>query len=299
MHRRWHAALAVGGVLMLGASRLSPSTHSDARPQIPGLDRILKRPPALTTSAADAVFVVPFLDDFDPQAFDPVDKLKRAPDGSLEFPPGLYQFDLRSFCVQPGTYGPRGREGEGAEGYVYAPMKGPRAQILQHLIARAFEHPEIPQEDLQVVIWAVLSYTRFSAMSRAHQVTAAKLLTPAQIAELNDGALGLIPSSLIDRAFAALPARAGQALRAEQDLRSLLGSGRDDVSYEDLENAAVLEGESPEPEATPSARASWSLRPEGFFVRYFPYDYMRVRIEMYYPEWHRVRVDGLGRITMV
>ena len=75
MHRRWHAALAVGGVLMLGASRLSPSTHSDARPQIPGLDRILKRPPALTTSAADAVFVVPFLDDFDPQAFDPVDKL--------------------------------------------------------------------------------------------------------------------------------------------------------------------------------------------------------------------------------
>ena len=102
----------------------------------------------------------------------------------------------------------------------------------------------------------------------------------------------------------ALPVRPARLLRAAwnegapQERQALLTSGRDDLPYEELERVAVLENDS-EPDEEESAGPTWSLRPEGVFVRDFVHDYTRVTVQMYYPEWHRVRWDTLGRIVLV
>jgi len=99
--------------------------------EIPGLEEILQAEPAITTSFKDAVFGVPFLDDFNPTDIVPIDSLNRSPDGGLEFYPGVYQFDVQSFCLKTATFGPR--EGSG-EGYLFATIKGPRADIVSNII---------------------------------------------------------------------------------------------------------------------------------------------------------------------
>ena len=296
MKTRAGIALLVACLLTVAAdSQAQANRIIDRLPvQIPGLEKILKRQPAITTSFDDAVFGVPFLDGFNPESFSAVEALERTPDGFLKFPPGLYRFDVRSFCLQLATYAPRKGSGEG---YLYAPIKGPRADIVRNVLKRSFERPEIPQEDVQVLLWAIISYAKLSEMSAERQLTASALLSPRELFELNGGALGLIPEDLLDRAFAALPPGAGRLLQAEAELRGLLTESH--APYEDLESVAVLRGDPPEAAGEDVPQGRWSLRPEGFFVRYFPDGYEKVRVEIYIPEFFKLQSDARGRITLV
>ena len=54
--------------------------------RIPGLDKILKREPALTTSISDAVTGVPFLDDYNPKITSSLSLEPRNSEGSYVFP---------------------------------------------------------------------------------------------------------------------------------------------------------------------------------------------------------------------
>lgn len=263
--------------------------------KIPGLDGILKREPAITTSYKDAVYCVPFLDDFNPKKFKSIDSLERTSEGYYIFIPGLYRFDVQSFCLKAATFAPRDRKK--GDGYLYAPTKGPRADIVKNIIKRSIDHPEIKQGDIQVLLWAIISYTKLSDMSRDKQITAAKLLTPKEMLEINDGALGLIPENLLDRAFDKLPSEVSQVLRAEAKLRNMLTKTH--ATYEELERIAVLSGNPPEDEEEDVPYARWSLRPEGFFIRYFPHGYSKTTIEIYVPEIFRLEFDEHGRITLI
>jgi len=260
--------------------------------EIPGLEEILQAEPAITTSFKDAVFGVPFLDDFSPTEIVPIDSLNRSPDGGLEFYPGVYQFDVQSFCLKTATFGPR--EGSG-EGYLFAPIKGPRADIVSNIIIRSFDHPEIIQKDIQLLLWAIITYTKLSDMPRRKQSIAAQLLTPKELYQLNGKALGLIPEKLMDMAFKKLQPDVRETIKVNAQLRRMLTESS--TTYEDLERTAVLTGDPPQSEEDNFPQGRWSLRPDGIFIRYFPYNYKRMRVEIYYPEFFLIEWDELGRLT--
>lgn len=263
--------------------------------RIPGLDKIIQREPAITTTFQDAVYGVPFLDDFNPRNFESLDSAERTAEGCYILNPGLYRFEVPSYCLKAATFAPQKKGGE--EGYLYAPIKGPRADIVTKIIRRSLDHPEIPQREIQLLLWAIISHTKISDMSRERQSTAAKLLTRKEIAEMNDGALRLIPENLLDIAFNKMPPEAAQVLKAESRLRNRLT--RAHSTYEEIERIAVLRGNPPDREEKGPPLRRWSLRPEGVFIRYSPEDYKKVTVEIYVPEYFQLEFDEQGRITLI
>lgn len=265
--------------------------------KITGVDEILQKEPPITTSLADAVTEVPFLDDFNPGLFAPMTSLPRTPEGGFILQqPGLYTFDARSYCLKAGTYAPS--KDRGGDGYLYAPLKGPSAAIVRNILRKSFSHPEIPQTDIQMLLWAIIARTKISDMSRQMQLTAAKLLTPQELLDLNGGAIGLIPKKLLDQAIAKLPSQVRQALETEASIREMLTTAQ--ATYEDVERVAVLQGDPPSAEGdreVPWGR--WSYHPDGFFIRYFPSGYSQTEIQISVPENLRIERDALGRITSI
>jgi len=257
------------------------------------LEGIFEGEPPITTNLSDAVTEVPFLDDFDPKVLVSMTVLHRGPNGGFLLRPGLFELSAQSYCLHAGKYVPGG-----GDGYLYAPLKGPRADIIHNILQRSVDHPEIPQRDIQVLLWAILSRTKISDMSGEMQLTAAKLLTPEEVFEINGGALGLIPEELLEKALAKLPPQVRQVLEAEARLRGMLTEAG--ATYDELERVAVRFGDAPLGEGSrdvPLGR--WSYRPDGYFIRYFPSGYSRTLIQIYVPEPFQIERDELGRITLI
>jgi hypothetical protein len=296
MYKQKRLSILSVAVLMLSAltfcfAQLPKIPDVDIK--IPGVDKILKKDPAITSNINDAVYEVPFLDEFDPEFNSVFTDKPRTATGGIMLSPGLYESTVQSYCLKAGTHGP-----SKGDGYAYAPLKGQFATIVQSIIRGSVEHPEIPQRDIQVLLWAIIARTKFSDMSRDKQTTAAKLLTPKQLFEVNGGALGLVPEDKIADATSDLPSHVQQVYRAEAQLRSMLTTT--DATYEQLERVAVLTGVAPVGEGSreiPQGR--WSLRPEGFFTRYFVHGYSQTLVQIYVPEKFDIQRDAQGRIVSV
>jgi hypothetical protein len=270
-----------------------PSLPEELTQKIPSLDDLLKGEPPVTTNLGDAVYGVLFLDDFDPVRFAPMYKLPRTDNGGfiLRFP-GLYSYDARSYCLKAGTYGP-----SAGDGYLFAPLKGPKSHIVQKIVEGSYKHLDIKQRDIQVLLWAVIARTKISDMPREMQLLAARLLSPKEIFELNGSALGLIPDEKRDELFSGVSPHIRRVLEAEADLRETLS--RPSAAYEDLEQIAVLTGEPPEEDVQYIPSGRWSYHPDGFYIRYFPYSYTLTQIQIYVPEPFEISMDKLGRIISI
>ena len=250
--------------------------------------------PVLTTGLRDAVTEVPFLDGFDSQAATPMTVLPRTSEGGFVLArPENFLFECQSYCLNAGTYAPG--EGRGGNGYLYAPWRGPQAHIIRGILKKSCLHPEISQEDVQTLLWAVIARSGIRDLPREMKLTAAKLLAPAEILEVNSGALGWIAERLADKLLDRLPPIVRRIIEAEARLRELLT--RAGASYDDLESVAVLKGDPPVEGGDrdiPSGR--WSLHPDGYFIRYFPDGYTRLLIEINVPKDIKIEKDKDGRI---
>ena len=260
---------------------------------IPGIDKLLGQKPALNTSVKDAAGEVPYLDDYSPSEFKSSASLKRGPKGGLLLKPGAYTMSLQSYCLQAGTYGPsRG------EGYLYAPIKGKLGVIVSKIIRNSADHPDIPQRDVQRLLWAVLSRAKFDKLSPNLQRTASALLSEKDIFDLNGGAFGLIPENLRERLLKKLNPVQRQIFEAEENIRELLARG--DAAFTELERYAVLAGDPPPDQRDRNIpRGRWTYHPDGFFIRYLPSSYSRTRVDIYVPEQFEIKRDNRGRITSV
>jgi hypothetical protein len=262
--------------------------------KIPDLSKIVEGEPPITTSMDDAVTEVAFLDDFDPPVFMPMDLLPRTTNGAFVLErPGLYAFKVKSYCLKAGTYAPTG-----GNGYLLAPLKGPKSDIIRKLLHGTYTHPDVSQREIQVLIWAIIARTKISDMPRNRQLTAAKILSPKDILELNNGALGIIPEDMMDEAFEGVPPAVRSVLEAEARLRRKMTQG--EASYEELEQVAVRFGAAPREEGDreiPSGR--WSFHPDGYFIRFFPEGYTNNNIQIYVPHDCLIEKDARGRITAV
>ncbi len=171
--------LAGLGLIPQGVKQVKPDA---AAPQVevpaPTMEQMLGIEPLLTSSLSDAHADMPFFDNFNPLRPALISLLPHTDDGGyLLARSGFYQQDFESFCLHAGAYGP----GEGG-GYVFAPIKGPMASVFRNVMARSAKHPDIPQGEVQSLLWHMLG--SLNSQSFKHPA-AGKLLAPDELAALD------------------------------------------------------------------------------------------------------------------
>ena len=261
---------------------------------IPGLDRLRSEGPWITTSLADVLTEVPFLDHYDPRVLTPLGEMPCSPTGEFLLAPGAYDFFCQSYCLHAGAYAP----GAHGNGYVLAPLKGPGAQILDNLLQNSVAHPEIPQQEVQLLIWALLARTPVDKMAPSLQEAAQALLSREDLRQLQRGAAAIIPTDLVNVSFADLPEPVRRALEIENDLRTMFTNKITD--YTEIAGVAVQTGDPPpskEDREIPEGR--WSFDPAGYFVAYVPVSYPETALQVSQPGGLIVERDQLGRLTSI
>jgi hypothetical protein len=245
----------------------------------------------VTTSLDNALTAVEYLDHYAPSGPMRLESQPQDETGAFHLGPGAYEFVAQSFCLHAGTHGPGG-----GDGYVYAPLEGTSASSIRHILQRASAHREIAQKDVQVLVWAILARTPINRMSRESQATAARLLNPAELAELSAGSIGVMtPGNWRGTAPLVAPAMA-RVFQAESSLREMLTGGN--AAFADLERVAVLLGNpEPDPNSRAIPRGRWSYHPGGYFIRFFPSGYNKTELQVVVPEPMTIERDGAGRIT--
>ncbi|HEY0411741.1 MAG TPA: hypothetical protein VGD66_01200 [Allosphingosinicella sp.] len=233
----------------------------------------------ITTSLPDAKWGDVSKDGFTPrEPMRSLMTLQRTPNGGFVLQPGYYQLVDQSYCLKAGTHGPGG-----GDGYLYAPPKGPAEDAVMTIVRNSVNHPEIHQHDIQVLLWAIIARAKFEDLPNEMKVTAARLLTPRQLAALNRSALDVLSGNALTDALGGVPEPLRQIARAEAQLRQMVTTPG--ASFAEMERVAVLAGAAPRGEGSidiPSGR--WSLHPDGYYVRYIPSGYSTTRVEVWVPQ---------------
>jgi hypothetical protein len=232
----------------------------------------------VTTSIDRATTEVASFDGFEPSRWLRLRDQPQDESGVFEVAPGSYEFQAASYCLHAGTHGP----GRG-DGYLYAPLEGSRSGVIRAILQGSVGHPELPQQDIQVLLWAILARTPVDQMPRRAQAAAARLLAPGQLLELGVGAVLKMTPGIWDGGGRSMPPAMARVFQAEARLRQLFA--RADTPYAELERVAVLLGD-PEPDAASREvpRGRWSYHPGGYFIRFFPRGYDQTRIQVHVPE---------------
>lgn len=246
--------------------------------------------PVISSSFADVAGPADLPEDFGQgKNFEPLDTLPRDAQGAYVLRPGFFTLEAHSFCLHAGTRGPsRG------EGYLWAPLKGAGAPLIQALLRASGRNPSIPQRDVQLLVWAIESRSPITELSPVLQREAAELLTPQELLQVQGNILEALAPELLDVALARLPPEARDALVLSNRMRQLFISGR--ATYEEVRQLAVLPALDSVEGAVPRGR--WSKHPGGFFIRYLPTDYTRTRVDVYVPTADPMLLDLTEDVAM-
>ena len=225
--------LGAVAAITLGVVASAQIRLPDLLSRLPSLSSLLQGEP-LTTSLNDAAGALPMLDDYEPTRFAPMMALPLGAGGGFRLRPGLYALTVESFCLQPGAF----RPGRG-DGYEVAPLKGTGADAVQTILRNTSAHPEIPQGDVQLLLWGVIARTPIGDMDAPLQTAARALMTPTQVARANGGALSRIPPELRDQLFERADPVTRRVLDAEAEIRDRLA--QPGATLEELEEVALPE----------------------------------------------------------
>jgi Bacterial protein of unknown function (DUF922) len=251
-----------------------------AAEHLPDVDRLLEGEPPVSTTFADAVNTPVLPDSFGAKRkYTPLTRLARTATGGFVLRPGFFELELQSYCLRAGTHGP---SKYGGAGYLNAPLKGGRAEIIRAVLQRSVAHPDVSQQDIQLLLWAIVARTKPRQFSSPIARTAATLLTPGELVSLEAGSVGVVSEAVLQRAGARLPEPARRVLEAENTLRARLTDAS--FTFDDAEAVAVAAGDAPPEAGEPLVpRGRWSLHPDGFYIRYFPSTYRQTLVQLYVP----------------
>lgn len=285
-----HRSISKYVFISLVATCFMLAASASAFAQLGGLgglgDKLKKKTPNLlgekapiTTSLSDAKWGDASKDGFTPrEATRSLMTLQRTPNGGFVLQPGSYELQTQSYCLKAGTHGP----GDG-DGYLYAPPKGPAEDAVMTIVRNSVNRPEIPQQNIQALLWAIIARAKFEDLQPELKSTASQLLTPRQLASLNRSALDVLQGNALTDALGGVPEPLRQIAQAEAQLRQMLTSPG--ASFAEMERVAVLSGNAPlgpGSQSVPSGR--WSMHPDGYFVRYIPSGYSSTRVEIWVPQ---------------
>ncbi len=239
------------------------------------LSNLLKSPPPITTNFKDDVNMDGSLPETfgEDKTFLKLSSLQRAVNGGFLLAPGFYEMTNRSYCLKAGTYGP-----SKGDGYMYAPVKGPQDDVVIAILRNSLNHLEIPQSEVQLLLWAIIARAKFENLSTKSKAVAALLLTPKQIAMLNRNALEFISETALKSGAVDMPPALQKVLEAENKLRSMFAEGIG--TFEEFERIAVLAGMAPI-DNSGVKRGMWSRHPDGYFIRYLPSGYSTTTVQLW------------------
>ena len=266
-----------------------PSDLSGIVRKLPSLDRFMKNRP-LETTFDDTIGPQPYLDHLNitRQAGD-MRRLARTSNGSFILQPGLWEGTFESYCLRPATWAP----GAG-DGYLWARMKGSRANAIGSILRSAAAHPNVPQGDIQMLLWAILSKSRVNDMPPKLQAAARALLPASEISAINTSGLQILTIADRTRLFRGVTGPIRQALDIEAELRYEFSKGNS--NYEQIEKIAVLAGAPPAQNRNAIKRGQWARHPGGYFVRYYPDSFAKMKMQVLVPARVRIVRDRLNRI---
>jgi hypothetical protein len=288
---RSFAMLVFAALPVIAAAQLPRDLSGLAR-QVPSLDSWLRGAP-LTTSFDDTARQLPVLDRRETRREPrPLRSLPRTASGGFQLRPGLWSDTFESYCLRTATHAP----GKG-DGYLLAPIKGARSAAIQTILQGTVKHPEVPRDDVQMLLWAILSRVRVSEMAPKLQAAARVLLPPNEIRAINASGLDVLAAAERTKLLGGLAAPVRQALEIESDLRYQFS--RADVAYDEVERIAVLSGARPEDQRHAIKRGQWSRHPRGYFIRFFPDSFANTRVEILVPGKVTVTRDRLNRIVAI
>lgn len=188
--------------------------------------------------------------------------------------PGFYKAQILSFCLKAGTYGP-----SKGDGYLFAPLKGPQEALVYKLINNWYSHQEIDQHDLQLILWAIIAKTKISNLSPPLKAVTAVLLNEDDISQLSKVGLDMVSGEVFSKATASLPEPIQKVVEIENQMRSKFYQAN--VNYQEMENLAMLAGVPPTNSSV--ERGTWTLLPNGCYIKYLPANYSHTNIEIYVP----------------
>jgi hypothetical protein len=286
--------LVLAATLLLGQlslPHLPDIPHLPNAPQIPStipLPPLMKAPPdSIVVQPTEKLRQIPELDNFEPGRFAALTDLPHDADGTFTLYPGAFELIDQSFCLRAGGHGP-----SGSSAYLVGALTGSRASYVSSVLTRWHAQPSISQGDVQSLLWAITSQTKFSALPDHMKSVAGALLTAQEIDQLDGGALGSIVDFLA-RSGVGLPAPLREVLTAESQVRDLLTHGNS--SYQQLAALAVPAVAT----KSDAGRKRWSYDPRGFFVRYLPQSYSTTTIQLYVPPAYSVMRDSAGRVVRI
>ena len=254
----------------------SYSQLDDILKKIPGVGDVFED--AVTTSIKDAYPSALWLNNLDKQL-----NLEQDAQFNTNLSPGYYKFRFNTFCLHAGAYAPT----EGA-GYLVAPLKGAKADLIKTVLSRFSEHPEIDQKDVQLLVWGIEAGQKFSSYPLDFQIRVKPLLNPEDIAQME------VDTKQI--AYDLLPQDAKNVVDFYTGLRGKLSDAGS--TYEDVENIAVKTGIAPIGKGSKNISAgTWTSIGDGVFMRCFPEGYKKSNVEVYIPSDVNVQKDNNGNIV--
>ncbi len=178
---------------------------------------------------------------------------------------GFYESEYKSYCLQPGTPDPGPHDA-----YLQAPLSGYRKDIVGSILRNSQQQPDLPQHNIQLLLWSVVSGSDYNKLSPAVKRTANALLNPKQVFELQGGVMGMVKTVAYN-----------MPVGTNNEMRRLFELGNS--SYEAFEQLAMRRGPS-RIHRPDYAADQWYTQPGGYFVRYFPSSYKKVKIQVYVPK---------------
>lgn len=265
--------------ILLFPACISYSQFEDILKKVPGVGDIFFEE-AITTSIKDAYPTAYWLSGLDKNL-----SYENSTQFSLNLGAGYYRYRFNTFCLRAGTYEPT----KGA-GYLVAPIKGSKAQLIKNILGRYYEHPEISQNDVQLLLWGIEAGQKFSIFDAAFQIRVAPLLKPEEIA--------LMEADVKDIAYDLLPVEAKDLFNLYSDIRGKLSNVNS--TYEDVEKLAVKTGIAPLGKGSKNIDAGvWTSVGGKVYIRCYPEGYQKTEVEIFIPEETSISRDSQSRITEI
>ncbi len=189
--------------------------------------------------------------------------------------PGFYESTIQSFCLKAGTYAP-----SKGDGYLYAPLKGPKEKIVYKLIDNWYNHNEVDQHDLQLILWAIIAKTKINNLAPKLKAIVVLLIGEDDVKELSKVGLDMLSAEAFKKSVASLPAPVQQIAEIENQMRAKFYAAT--VNYNEIESLAMLSGVQTQNSSIP--RGTWTKLPNGCYVKYLPKGYARTDIVYYVPD---------------
>jgi hypothetical protein len=237
---------------------------------------------ALSTRFSDTIHLDTLPQTVEPKAFEPLRRLDRTDDGSFLLKVGIFEAYLESYALDPG------QTASVVGGMYPAPIKGRRAKVIGAVLKQVELHPEVPQSDIQALLWRIVQGADLEAMPPQVQQTAAIILPRETLLLIKESAVAKMVRNQI---FNFPNGRSKMAAEVQRDTVETRREIKDDDqkyqvlgTVEDVQSLQVSSD-------GPVVRGAWAQMPGGFYVRYLPDGLTKTRLQVIVPDAAMVQAD--------